>query len=136
MAPLGVDVGIAYFSWIDTDMVRGAETHQPAFARLRSELRGPAGRTLPVSAAGAAIAGAVADRRRTVVAPGLVRVAFLAARRSSARSSTATAAAARRRWTARRPSSSPSAGPSRPVCARPTAPQAFATTDPGNRTIG
>ena len=70
VAPLGVDVGVAYFSWIDTDMVRGAETHQPAFARLRSELRGPAGRTLPVSAAGAAIAGAVADRRRTVVGPG------------------------------------------------------------------
>ena len=77
VAPLGVDVGVAYFSWIDTDMVRGAETHQPAFARLRGELRGPAGRTLPVSAAGLAIAGAVADRRRTVVAPGLVRVAFL-----------------------------------------------------------
>jgi NAD(P)-dependent dehydrogenase (short-subunit alcohol dehydrogenase family) len=73
---LGVDVGIAFFSWIDTDMVRGAETHQPAFAKLRSDLCGPASRTLPVSDAGAAIADAVARRRRTVVAPGLVRVAY------------------------------------------------------------
>jgi NAD(P)-dependent dehydrogenase (short-subunit alcohol dehydrogenase family) len=73
---LGVDVGIAFFSWIDTDMVRGAETHQPAFAKLRADLRGPAGRTLPVSAAGEAIADAVAHRRRTVVAPGFVRVAY------------------------------------------------------------
>ena len=74
---LGVDVGIAFFSWIDTDMVRGAATHQPAFAKLRSDIRGPAGRTLPVSAAGAAIADAVAHRRRTVVAPGFVRIAYV-----------------------------------------------------------
>lgn len=74
---LGVGVGVAYFSWIDTDMVRGAEVHQPAFAKLRAGLRGPAGRTLPVSAAGAAIADAVAHRRRTVVAPGFVRVAYV-----------------------------------------------------------
>ena len=74
---LGVDVGIAFFSWIDTDMVRGTTTHHPAFARMRSEIRGPAGRTLPVSAAGAAIADAVAHRRRTVVAPGFVRVAYV-----------------------------------------------------------
>jgi NAD(P)-dependent dehydrogenase (short-subunit alcohol dehydrogenase family) len=75
VAHLGVDVGVAFFSWIDTDMVRGAEARHPAFAALRADLRGPAGRTLPVSAAGAAIADAVAHRRRTVVAPGIVRAA-------------------------------------------------------------
>jgi len=74
---LGVDVGIAFFSWIDTDMVRGTTTHHPAFARMRSEIRGPAGRTLPVSAAGAAIADAVAHRRRTVVAPRFVRIIYV-----------------------------------------------------------
>ena len=74
---LGVDVGIAFFSWIDTDMVRGTTTHHPAFARMRSEIRGPAGRTLPVSDAGAAIADAVAHRRRTVVAPRFVRIIYV-----------------------------------------------------------
>src|SRR5919204_3283067 len=52
---LGVDVGVAYFGWIDTDMVRGAEARHPAFAKLRADLRGQAGRTLPVAEAGAVI---------------------------------------------------------------------------------
>jgi NAD(P)-dependent dehydrogenase (short-subunit alcohol dehydrogenase family) len=76
VAHLGVDVGIAFFSFIDTDMVRGAEERHPAFARVRAKARGPAGRTLPVSVAGKAIADAVAERRRTVVAPGIVRGAY------------------------------------------------------------
>jgi NAD(P)-dependent dehydrogenase (short-subunit alcohol dehydrogenase family) len=70
---LGVDVGIAFFSFIDTDMVRGATARHRAFAEVRAKTRGPAGRTLPVSVAGKAIADAVAGRRRTVVAPGIVR---------------------------------------------------------------
>jgi len=73
---LGVDVGIAFFSWIDTDMVRGADARHPAFGKLRSELRGPAGRTLPVAEAGAVLVDAVAHRRRTVVAPKFVRAAY------------------------------------------------------------
>jgi NAD(P)-dependent dehydrogenase (short-subunit alcohol dehydrogenase family) len=76
VAPLGVDVGVAFFSWIDTDMVRGAEEYHPAFAKLRGDLRGPAGRTLPVGEAGAAIVDAVRHRRRTAVAPGFVRAAY------------------------------------------------------------
>jgi NAD(P)-dependent dehydrogenase (short-subunit alcohol dehydrogenase family) len=76
VAHLGVDVGVAFFSWIDTDMVRGAEEYHPAFAKLRGELRGPAGRTLPVGEAGAAIVDAVRHRRRTAVAPAFVRAAY------------------------------------------------------------
>jgi NAD(P)-dependent dehydrogenase (short-subunit alcohol dehydrogenase family) len=76
VAHLGVDVGVAFFSWIDTDMVRGAEEYHPAFGKLRGELRGPAGRTLPVGEAGAAIVDAVRRRRRTAVAPGFVRAAY------------------------------------------------------------
>jgi hypothetical protein len=76
VAHLGVDVGVAFFSWIDTDMVRGADARHPAFGQLRSELRGPAGRTLPVAEAGAVLVDAVAHRRRTVVAPRIVRVAY------------------------------------------------------------
>jgi NAD(P)-dependent dehydrogenase (short-subunit alcohol dehydrogenase family) len=77
VAHLGVDVGVAFFSWIDTDMVRGGDARHPAFAELRADLRGPAGRTLSVAAAGAAIVDAVSERRRTVVAPGFVKAAYL-----------------------------------------------------------
>ena len=73
---LRVDVGVAFFSWIDTDMVRGAERSHPAFAALRNDLRGPAGKVLPVGAAADAIVQAVQTRRRTVTAPGFVRLAY------------------------------------------------------------
>jgi NAD(P)-dependent dehydrogenase (short-subunit alcohol dehydrogenase family) len=73
---LGVDVGVAYFSWIDTDMVRGAETQHPGFAALRKGLRGPAGKTLPVGAAADAIVRGVERRSRRVVAPGFVEALY------------------------------------------------------------
>jgi NAD(P)-dependent dehydrogenase (short-subunit alcohol dehydrogenase family) len=69
---LGVDVGVAYFSWIDTEMVRGAEREHPGFAAIREGLRGPAGKTLPVARAADAIARGVERRSRRVVAPGFV----------------------------------------------------------------
>src|SRR3954447_24813721 len=58
VAHLGVDVGVAYFSFIDTDMVRGADARHPAFAEARSRARGPAGRGPPGRGAGHEIAGA------------------------------------------------------------------------------
>jgi NAD(P)-dependent dehydrogenase (short-subunit alcohol dehydrogenase family) len=69
---LGVDVGVAYFSWIDTDMVRGAERSHPGFATMRKGLRGPAATTLPVGDAADAIVRGVQRRSRRVVAPGFV----------------------------------------------------------------
>jgi NAD(P)-dependent dehydrogenase (short-subunit alcohol dehydrogenase family) len=69
---LGVDVGVAYFSWIDTDMVRGTDAQHPGFASMRAGLRGPVGKTLPVSDAADAIARGVERRSRRVVAPGFV----------------------------------------------------------------
>jgi NAD(P)-dependent dehydrogenase (short-subunit alcohol dehydrogenase family) len=69
---LGVDVGVGYFSWIDTDMVRGADAH-PTLGKFRSEIPGPFGKTYPVSAVGEAIATAIAERRRWVVVPGWSR---------------------------------------------------------------
>ena len=68
----GVGVGVAYFSWIDTDMVRGGDEH-PAFTGLRSSVRGPGGRTYPVSAAGEAVVNGIERRSRIVVVPGWVR---------------------------------------------------------------
>jgi NAD(P)-dependent dehydrogenase (short-subunit alcohol dehydrogenase family) len=69
---LGVDVGVGYFSWIDTDMVRGADSLHPGFGAIRKGLRGPAGRTLPVADAADAIVRGVQRRSRRVVAPGFV----------------------------------------------------------------
>ncbi|HEX7297791.1 MAG TPA: SDR family NAD(P)-dependent oxidoreductase [Solirubrobacteraceae bacterium] len=66
---LGVDVGVAYFLWIDTDMVRGTEHHHPGFEAMRRSLRRPASRTLPVAAAADAIARGVERRSARVVAP-------------------------------------------------------------------
>jgi NAD(P)-dependent dehydrogenase (short-subunit alcohol dehydrogenase family) len=66
---LGVDVGVGYFSFIDTDMVRGADAH-PAVGQMRAQMtRGPFGKTYPLSDAGQAIADGIEQRRRWVVAP-------------------------------------------------------------------
>jgi short-subunit dehydrogenase len=66
---LGVDVGVGYFSFIDTDMVRGADSH-PAVSQMRAEMgRGPLGKTYPLSDAGQAIADGIEKRRRWVVVP-------------------------------------------------------------------
>ena len=79
VAHLGVDVGVAYFSWIDTDMVRGADDaagHRPA---MRQRISGPAGKTYPLSDVAAAVAQGVERRARHVTVPGWVR-ALLALR--------------------------------------------------------
>ena len=72
VAHLGVDVGVAYFSWIATDLVAAGDEH-PAFAFFRSKLRGPAGRTYPLSDAADAMVAGIEGRARRVVAPGWVR---------------------------------------------------------------
>ena len=69
---LGVDVGVAYFGFIDTDMVRGADAH-PAIGALRGEVPGPMGKNYPVSAVGKAVADGIDKRSRWVVVPGWIR---------------------------------------------------------------
>ena len=73
LAHLGVDVGVGYFSFIDTDMVRSGDAH-PVFGGLRSRLPAPFAKTYPLSDVGDAIADGVQGRRRTVVVPGWVRI--------------------------------------------------------------
>jgi NAD(P)-dependent dehydrogenase (short-subunit alcohol dehydrogenase family) len=46
----GVDVGVAYLSWTDTDMVRGADEHDGLRA-MRQRMPGPLGRTYPLGPA-------------------------------------------------------------------------------------
>ena len=91
LAHRGVDVGVAYFSWVDTDLVRAAASTQ-SFQLARSKLRGPAARTYPVSVAVDAIVRGIEHRAPVVVAPRWVKgllyarglVAPLLTRRSAA----------------------------------------------------
>jgi NAD(P)-dependent dehydrogenase (short-subunit alcohol dehydrogenase family) len=68
----GVDVGVAYFSWIGTDMVRGGDEH-PAFRLFRSRLKGPFARTHPPALAAEAVVAGIERRSRVVVAPKWVK---------------------------------------------------------------
>jgi NAD(P)-dependent dehydrogenase (short-subunit alcohol dehydrogenase family) len=69
---LGVDVGVGYFGFIDTDLVRGADAH-PAIGAFERKSAGPMGKTYPVSAVGKAVADGIAKRRRWVLVPGWLR---------------------------------------------------------------
>ena len=64
----GVRVGVAYFSWIDTDMVRGADATDLG-ARMRGSLKGPLAKTYPVGEAAEAVVRGVEQRSRIVACP-------------------------------------------------------------------
>lgn len=72
VAHRGVDVGVAYFSWIDTEMVRGADA-RPTFQFMRSQLKGPFGKTYPLGDAAAAVVKGIEGRARIVTAPRWIR---------------------------------------------------------------
>jgi short-subunit dehydrogenase len=64
----GVAVGVAFFSWIDTEMVRGADRTELG-ATMRAGLRGPLARHYPVSAAAEAVVRGIERRQRIVACP-------------------------------------------------------------------
>ena len=69
----GVAVGVAYFSWIATDMVAGGNA-SAAGGILRSRMKGPIGKTYPLSVAIDAVEKGIESRARRVVAPGWARI--------------------------------------------------------------
>jgi NAD(P)-dependent dehydrogenase (short-subunit alcohol dehydrogenase family) len=69
---LGVDVGVGYFSWIETELVSGADEH-PSFAHVRASLPGPFRKTYPLGDAADAVVRGVERRARRVLAPGWLR---------------------------------------------------------------
>jgi NAD(P)-dependent dehydrogenase (short-subunit alcohol dehydrogenase family) len=69
----GVGVGVGYFSWIDTDLVRGADDRR-AYREMRSRLRGPLATTHPVSAVGDAVLEAIESKARWVLVPRWARI--------------------------------------------------------------
>jgi len=67
LAPSGARVGVAYFAFLDTDMVRRGFATKAA--KLLSEVRGPGQSVAPLDAGIDAIERGIARRARRVVAP-------------------------------------------------------------------
>jgi NAD(P)-dependent dehydrogenase (short-subunit alcohol dehydrogenase family) len=75
MLPHGVDVGCAYYSWISTDMVKGADEHSVG-GFVRKKLPWPMGKTYPVQDAIQAMVDGVNGRKSHVMAPGWLHQAL------------------------------------------------------------
>jgi NAD(P)-dependent dehydrogenase (short-subunit alcohol dehydrogenase family) len=69
MAPYGVDVGVAYFLFLDTDMVRDGEREMPLLQKTKSDMPGPIAKTYPLPPAIDELAAAIAGRRRRISYP-------------------------------------------------------------------
>jgi NAD(P)-dependent dehydrogenase (short-subunit alcohol dehydrogenase family) len=72
VAPLGVAVGCAHMSWIDTDMVRTMERDLPSFRKMRQRLPWPLHFTTPTADCAAAFGRAIERRSRRVNVPGAI----------------------------------------------------------------
>ncbi|HEU5428622.1 MAG TPA: SDR family oxidoreductase [Actinocrinis sp.] len=72
VAHQGVQVGVAYLTWTDTDMVRAAD-EDPVLKEMRSRLPWPANRTAPLAPAVERIAAGIAKRKAHVYAQPWIR---------------------------------------------------------------
>jgi NAD(P)-dependent dehydrogenase (short-subunit alcohol dehydrogenase family) len=66
---LGVDVGSAHMSWIDTPLVQDAKSDLPSFREMLSSLPGPLGKTIPLERCAEAFADGLERRTRRVYVP-------------------------------------------------------------------
>jgi hypothetical protein len=73
LSHLGVDVGVAYFGWLATDLVKDA-SETPAFTYMRTHLPGPLKTISPPGLAVKAIVKGIERRKRRVMAPGWIRL--------------------------------------------------------------
>ena len=69
LAHKGVAVGVAHPSWVDTDMVRDAQSDLAGFRAMMGRLPGPFGRVTPLRDCAAAFVDAIERRRRKVYVP-------------------------------------------------------------------
>ena len=72
VAHLGVDVGSAHMSWIDTPLVQDAKKDLSAFNEMLKSLPYPTGKTTSVDKCVAAFVKAIEGRKRRVYVPGWV----------------------------------------------------------------
>jgi NAD(P)-dependent dehydrogenase (short-subunit alcohol dehydrogenase family) len=73
---LGVDVGVGYFWFVDTDLLRGVDAH-PTLGGLRQESPALLSKTYPLSDVGEAIVDGIERRRRWVVVPRWARATLV-----------------------------------------------------------
>jgi NAD(P)-dependent dehydrogenase (short-subunit alcohol dehydrogenase family) len=66
---LGVQVGVAYFLFLDTDMVNDSEREMPLLQRAKAEMPSFLSRTYPLPPAIDEVVAAIAERRRRVSYP-------------------------------------------------------------------
>jgi NAD(P)-dependent dehydrogenase (short-subunit alcohol dehydrogenase family) len=76
LAHHGVDVGVAYYSFLDTPMVDAIERN-PAAMRARAAMPAPVRRTYPIDKAAAATAAGIEHRAPRIIYPGFLRWALL-----------------------------------------------------------
>ncbi|WP_374455395.1 SDR family oxidoreductase [Nocardioides sp.] len=69
---LGVDVGCAHMSWVDTPLVREAREDLSTFDEAIASLPPPLNRTVTVETCGRAFVQGIAERKRHVYVPGWV----------------------------------------------------------------
>jgi NAD(P)-dependent dehydrogenase (short-subunit alcohol dehydrogenase family) len=69
MQAFGVGIGVAYFLFLDTDMVRDGEREMPLLQRAKSEMPRALSRTYPLPPAVDEIVAAIAERRRRIAYP-------------------------------------------------------------------
>jgi NAD(P)-dependent dehydrogenase (short-subunit alcohol dehydrogenase family) len=69
MQPLGVQVGVAYFLFLDTDMVNDGEREMPMLQRAKAEMPRFLSRTYPLPPAIDEVVAAIAERRRRIAYP-------------------------------------------------------------------
>src|SRR4051794_4408206 len=72
LAPHGVRVGVAYYLFLDTPMVRGGE-QMPAFRDAKSRMPNPLSRTYPLEPAIEATVAGIRRRARVVAYPRFIR---------------------------------------------------------------
>lgn len=75
VAHLGITVGLVHPSWIDTDLVRGADADLPSFQALRRKLPYPGNVTTTADQAARAVVNGLAGRRSRVFVPRAVTIA-------------------------------------------------------------
>src|SRR5919108_3020186 len=69
MHPFGVAVGVAYFLFLDTDMVNDSEREMPMLRRAKAEMPRFLSRTYPLPPAIDEVVAAIVERRRRVAYP-------------------------------------------------------------------
>jgi NAD(P)-dependent dehydrogenase (short-subunit alcohol dehydrogenase family) len=72
VAHLGVDVGSAHMSWIDTPMVQDSKADLPTFTEMLAKLPYPLNRTTSVQKCARAFVKGIEERKRRINSPGWV----------------------------------------------------------------